>query len=334
MKHIKYLIKPTVISIFILCLSFLLAYKLIESTPRYEYLQHVQIPNKIKDGDEVKNTNIKLGNIELGQKSGSNSADSQHLSIRYNDNQWMIANISPKKKIAIKQKSNNEWIYLKRWKIMTGDIIKINDTVLNVKNINGKHIIFQSNNKKTYWNGSVLNNPVKENFSGCPDNNFLYSMRLHADYLIGNSRDIFTIGGGAQCHNHWKLPVLPYKSASIEFKNGDFWFHPLRNDVDFTFEHKKDKKKKKTNSLEVVIQSNDSLIIGRTTYKVNITSEYLKLKPIEKKHLFLKEGNDNKTSDIIKEYKIHTKWKDDQWGGANILWIAPLKFYIITAILL
>ncbi|HID36834.1 MAG TPA: hypothetical protein EYP39_05590 [Ghiorsea sp.] len=211
--------------------------------------------------------------------------------------------------------------YLKRWQLQTGDIIQIKQLKIHVITTkNQLKLSIPSIKATAVWQDRSLK-ATEKNYDGCPAE----SPKASIKRFTGIQETLFTLGGKVQCIDRWKLKGIPLATARIEYTEGSYWLYPQRNDVLFSFQ--RGKTVKAINALGVDASSLDTIIIGRTKYKLSSTDSQLTLKSLNRIPLLTEKP----------EKQLGQHWKKATWSGA----VATIKgdeigkgFYLVSAFLL
>lgn len=181
-------LNPAIMVWVILCCLAALGVILVKQAPSVWYLQSLKI-----DQDSI------LGYAELGQYPAYASADKQHIHVKKTEDDWLLTNVSPQKKVWVSPKSSDSH-YLKRWALQTGDVIQINETQIHVIKTDqqGLQLMTAANTeageRKVSWQAESIVPALSSdeaNYSGCPAS----SGKGWIKRLLRLNDSLFSLGG-------------------------------------------------------------------------------------------------------------------------------------------
>lgn len=172
-----------------------------------------------------------LGWAELGQRPGPRSAETQHLQVRLRDGNWSFVNIANRRRVLLTTRSGASR-FIHRWEIRTGDRISFNKADIEVLSVRPDRLTLRERNSKREftWDGSP--NPKGEKVTRVCEN-ILRRTLNGAKWMTrnwfsnsGNEIRLFTIGGGVNCSNRWRMEDLPPAAVGITWEQGKFLVAP------------------------------------------------------------------------------------------------------------
>lgn len=172
-----------------------------------------------------------LGWEDLGQRPGPRSAETQHLQVRNADGKWAFVNLAARRRVLLTTADGNSR-FVHRWQIRLGDRISFNEAEIEVIGLRPDRITLRERNSKREftWDGSpdpkgepvtkVCENILRRSLNGAKwmTRNWFSNAK--------NEVGLFTIGGGVNCSNRWRMPDLPPGAVAITWENGSFWVAP------------------------------------------------------------------------------------------------------------
>lgn len=282
-------LKPLLLTLSLLLLFGFLGISLIRNAPEVKHLEYVQVKPSTQG--------VTLGWKELGQRKGANSAEKEHLQVSYQNQQWLLKNVSNSKRVDIRT-SRIDTRYLRRAALKTGDILQFNTFKVAVKKADGQQLTLYDTTKKqtAHWNGSELLINNKSGYSACERQGLRRVLGGISDWLHWKIRDanpqqtlrLFTLGGQVHCTTRWKQTDLPPDAIRFYWQNGHFWIGPgsepsrvfiQRNGKNYDLNYLT----LPANGSEGTVQR---LILGRTHYHLGSNPQILTLKPIANQQVF------------------------------------------------
>ncbi|GAB6141938.1 hypothetical protein JCM14076_26670 [Methylosoma difficile] len=287
--------RPATLAYFVLSVLLIISYCV------YSYKLFKSAPNTIRlDYLEINKNDLPLtiGRNELAQKKGSRSAEEQHIRLLIDNQQgWQIANIAQSKKVDAPGGGFHSR-YLKRFQLKTGDSIKINDQTINVLAADDQlRLQHQDSQQQLLWQGGVdgniqidqLGTTTTPNGKLCPeDKKWFASARQWVAAMSQHwqkaENHLFDIGGSVTCLRRWSLvkdnsPLFEPAIAKVYWLNNNYWLAPgtdSQNAVRVKHQNAAEHQGFDQLYLPFIVdnQTNiDKLIIGRTTYPVNLSNQ-------------------------------------------------------------
>lgn len=230
-----------------------------------------------------------LGWRELGQHEGPRSAAPRHLGLTRNGDAWLMANRAYNRRVDART-SKYDSIFLQRWRLRRGDTISFDGPTLRVTDLGSTHITFQhveSKREVTWRNGTLTpkGEPVTLVCKGWIARQ-AYAARWDLYDLLagGNEIPLFSVGGGVNCTDRWKVAGLPSSAAKIVWQRGGFWFAPDRRRHDILMSRSGSDRRSSFADLTVGVNGDDgrvdAVILGRTRYRVRERAGALTLTPV------------------------------------------------------
>ena len=281
-------LKPLFFTLLLLLLFAFLGFSLIKNAPEVKRLDYVQV--------KPSGQGVVLGWQELGQHRGANSAEKEHLSISYINQQWLLKNVSNSKRVDIKTTKVNTR-YLRRSTLQAGDILQFNTFKIQVKRADDQLVLYDLNRKQTaVWNGSELLVDNKSGYAACERQGLRrvlggFSDWFHwkiREYNPQNTLRLFTLGGQVHCSTRWNQTDLQPDSIRFYWENGHYWIGPGSEPSRVFIQ--RGGKKQDLKYLTLPIDGKEGkvkrLILGRTHYSLGANPKILTLKPIANQQVF------------------------------------------------
>ncbi|MCK5902055.1 MAG: FtsW/RodA/SpoVE family cell cycle protein [Cocleimonas sp.] len=313
---------PLFLSLVILVILGALGSNLIQQAPHIKRLDYVQI----KPSPQA----VDLGWRELGQHRGINSAEKQHLRLKYlQDQNWQLSNIASAKRVDL-QTTKVDTRYLRRAALEAGDILHFNTFKLQVKqaDTNGFVLFNPANQQTGSWEGTALTINGKSGYPACERQGlrrFLGGVSDSVHWLIRNMNPqqtlrLFSLGGQVHCTSRWKQKDLPPDAFRFYWQNGQYWIaqgsEPSRVAI---------KRKGKSYDLKYLSLTTHSdegsirrAILGRTHYlfpqvdKNLSNTQLLTLKPISNQQVFQIYPDDDTLSEEDRAVLLKKKADEKQ----------------------
>ena len=151
-----------------------------------------------------------LGWEDLGQRPGPRSAETQHLQVRNADGKWAFVNLAARRRVLLTTADGNSR-FIHRWKIQLGDRISFNEAEIEVVGLRPDRITLRERNssREFTWDGSP--NPKGEEVTKVCENVLRRSLNgakwMTRNWFSNSDNEIglFTIGGGVNCSNRWRM---------------------------------------------------------------------------------------------------------------------------------
>ena len=228
-----------------------------------------------------------IGWRELGQHQGPRSAASRHLGLSRIGGNWRIGNRAYNRRIDAKT-SRYDSVFVQRWRLRRGDTISFDGPTLRVVDIGKDHITLSHVEKKreVTWRAGQLSpkgEPVALVCKGWVQRQ-AYHARWQLYDLIGGDSELalFSIGGGVNCTDRWKLASMPPGAVGIAWQRGGFWLTPGVRRFD-ALVSRSGGRRFAFADLTLPVTGPDgrieSVILGRTKYRVRVAGNSLTLRP-------------------------------------------------------
>ncbi|MGE0083473.1 MAG: hypothetical protein AB7S75_03545 [Desulfococcaceae bacterium] len=297
-------ILPAILLLFFLAAGILL----LRNAPLVRILQKIEINGRTEPGEFI------LGRENLGQNKGPRSAEDHHLKIRFipqkPQNIWEISNIARHRRVDVKT-DRHSTLFLKRWELKNGDLITLGkaemeviraDTVLELRE--------RKENRTLVWKSGKLHFPEGEKLYDAHWS-FWDHFRVRLRYFLmqhfdrGKNREIriFSLGGGVNCPDLWKLAGANMPESLFVYQYQEkFFIGPGNTDTPvhmtrpgqspLVFSQMPLRLKGEKGTVERVI-------LGRTYYDVKFNEHVLQLIPIQRTDVQpWDDPLDNKDSEI------------------------------------
>jgi cell division protein FtsW (lipid II flippase) len=268
-----------------------------------------------------------LGYVELGQRSGAKSAAAEHLLVARRDNQWVFGNKAQTKRVLLTT-TRFEARFAERWTIAQGDRISLPGVDIDVVEVSGDTLTLRNakSGREVRWDGRLTpkGEPVTEVCLGGL-RRAINSAKWSSRNLVPEDRPelrVFSIGGGVNCSDRWKMEVLSPEAVMITWQAGKFLVAPGAMRLE-TLLKRKDQKGQGFADIMVPLESDlgrvESMVVGITRYRVEAKPDQLTLVPIVNRVFFFADELDppNKTN--------------LNWIGDGLGWLDWLRARIFAA---
>ena len=281
------------------------------------------------------NATSTLGTGELGQQPGIRSADRHHLAVRYQDDVWQIAKISPGKKIDVRT-DKQDTLFLKRLPLEQNDEIQLGQNLLKVTAVSVDSISLTNSTtgNTALWRNGELFLKGQTVYPASWWN--LFKQRQRWNFRsFKDEETLFSLGGSINLNNQWAMKSVPTKGAWIVWSRGCFFLAP--GEERKTLLHKY--------GVEAPLTFHDQwlpiegaqgkvlrLVIGKTYYTVKPAEKTLELIPVSKIDVF---SPSEKFSQL--EGGLTATYATGSWIGSGkplLEWIADHKMKTSIGLLL
>jgi len=245
------------------------------------------------------NKPVTLGYKELGQRKSSLSADSSHVRIEKIDGLWTIANISQKKRVEIKTNKHDSR-YLKRWPLQANDKFKLNDQAFQVTTVDSSGYLtllhLQSNRTASWKNGYLQ---VSDPFLYKQARSLRWRIQKRIRWLMSSlssywekEMQLFSIGGGVNTPDRWRINGLSPKYAHIGWYKEQFYLIPGKNERFIQMSLRSNQTMQDFSHIQYPLNKSDDpvkqLIIGKTYYRVKCSETNIRLFPFRNYDVWFK----------------------------------------------
>lgn len=276
----------------------LLVYAAIAGWAWLSWQVHSQAPSgRLTQAQSVKSsdTPIVLGRKELGQKESPRSAALQHLLVSQRGGKWFLGNRSNRKRVLLTTSRFSER-FIQRWEIRQGDRISFNGAVIEVTKVSEDTLALRDrvSGRAITWDGALT--PKDEKLfkvcKGMLRRTVAWAKWTGRSWLSGGRPEIrlFTIGGGVNCSDRWRMKGLAPGAVAITWQAGKFLVAPGARRSSTLLLRKGETQGKAFVDLTVpadgALGKVESLILGQTRYNVRITSDAIRLRPIANRDFF------------------------------------------------
>lgn len=285
------------VSVFLIVLFYLLSHQLFANAPQVIKLDTLEI--------KPEQAPLTIGSAELAQKEGVRAGEKQHVRFVYDATKgWQAASVAKYKKVDAPG-GDYKTRYLSRFRLQAGDSFLIKGEQFKVLATEGQlqlvhaaagqQINWQDGQSGTITSAATVCSEDKKYFK-----NWLYPYKIASlDWFSqtlgwGKKEEslLFKIGGSVTCQRRWGIlaanrqALLPPDSARIYWLDHSYWLAPgsgrqnlLR--VKRSNESEFSGLEQLTTSLQDTKSPIETLIIGRSSYRVTIESDqHLKLRQI------------------------------------------------------
>ena len=230
---------------------------------------------------------VTLGWSELGQHRGPRSAANRHLRLTRGGDGWRIGNRAYNRRIDA-QTALYDSVFVQRWRLARGDKISFDGPTLLVTDIGPDHITIRhvEKNREVTWRASTLSpkgEPVTKVCKGWVQRRAYHARWSLYDTIGGDSElALFTIGGGVNCTDRWKLEAMPPGAVGVGWQRGGFWLLPGGRRHD-TLISRQGGKAFAFAEMALPLNGRDgrveNIILGRTKYRLRESGADLTLRP-------------------------------------------------------
>lgn len=235
-------------------------------------------------------TPVVLGWRELGQHEGPRSAATRHLGVARAGNVWRVANRATNRRVDVRTNRYDE-IFVQRWPLQEGDVISFDGPTLTVTEAGPGRITIKhaESGREMSWSNGSLKPKGEPRTDVCKGGiqRLAASARwaLYGTIVVGdNELPVFSIGGGVNCSDRWKLPELPAEAMVVMWHRGGFWLAPGSRRHDVLMSRKNVNARFAFTDLSMPVVGSDgtidAIILGRTRYRVRFDDRELKLVPV------------------------------------------------------
>ncbi len=276
------------ISLFLIALFYLFSHQLFANAPKVIRLETLEI--------KPAQAPLTIGSTELAQKDGPRAGEKQHVRFIYAaENGWQAASVAKNKKVDAPG-GDYKTRYLSRFLLQTGDTFSIKGEEFKVLATDGQlQLVHSATQQQINWQDGQKGQ-VTESDTVCSEDkkllkNWLYPHKIaildwFAQHHIGKKEAslLFKIGGSVTCQRRWGImaanqqSVLAPDSARIYWLDYHYWLAPgagRQNLIRVKHSHQTE-----FSGLEQIYMPVhnaeapiETLIIGRSSYRVAITSD-------------------------------------------------------------
>jgi len=247
-----------------------------------------------------------LGYLELGQRSGAKSAAAEHLLVVNRNGQWFFGNKSQNKRVLLTT-TRFEARFAERWTMQEGDRISLPGVDVDVVKLTADSMTLREakSGREMSWEGKVVtkNEPFIEVCNGGL-RRAINSAKWSARNMVPQDRPelrLFSIGGGVNCSDRWKMETLAPEAVFITWQAGKFLIAPGAMRLETLLKHKNEKGQSFSDivvPLTSDIGTIESMVVGITRYRVDAKPDQVTFVPIANRVFFFADELDppNKTN--------------------------------------
>lgn len=231
-----------------------------------------------------------LGYQELGQNPTSGrSAAKDHLRLRRDvEGGWWASNVADHRQVDAPTEKHKTR-YLKRWRLATGDRIRVKTTDLDVIEAqDGKLILRQAGREARWENSRLVTHETPA--AACPDEGISFWRRWRKT-LEHEELFLFSLGGEVPCPQRWPLPSVPTHGLEVLAWDSAFWLAPGAVDARMARAGQPIEQGASFKNVELRLddpaEPTEILVLGRTYYRLHWQDNVLTLTPIQKADLWL-----------------------------------------------
>lgn len=262
-----------------------------------------------------------LGWQELGQYPGANSAEKNHLRVKYDRDRsmWLLQNVATHKRIDAKT-DKLDTRYIRHWALQTGDKLVSEHFSLEVQQAdNGRLVIQDAANKMTgEWSGTALLLNGKAGHPGCEQSSYLKRVGTEfKDWLAWNiwrdkltdEKRLFSYGGQVTCTTRWPQQGVKPDSLRFTWMDKRFWVGPGASGERVRVERGEDKRD--LNAVQLPVSGEDGkvkrLILGRTHFRLDVEADRLALTPTANQPVFIQASEGEQLDEKLTEEERKAK---------------------------
>jgi cell division protein FtsW (lipid II flippase) len=230
-----------------------------------------------------------IGYAELGQHPGPRSAAARHLLIDRADGQWRFGNRSLERRVELRTARLSS-MFLQRWELKRGDRLSFDGAELAVVDADGADLVLRDDvsGREVAWRDGRLepkDEPMHEVCRPWYARLLARAKWLSRTWLTEDKPEIalFGIGGGVNCSDRWRVDALPPEAVTVAWQRGAFWLAPGARRYDVVLYRGGTDVPETFTDLAVPLDGAagrvDSVILGRTHYRVSADARQLALTP-------------------------------------------------------
>jgi len=269
-----------------------------------------------------------LGYLELGQRAGAKSAAAEHLLVARRDGQWLFGNKSQNKRVMFTT-SRFEARFAERWTIAEGDRISMPGVDMDVVKLTSDTITLREakSGREAIWEGKVVpkGETVTEVCAGGL-RRAINSAKWSVRNMVPEDRPelrLFSIGGGVNCSDRWKMDALTPEAVFIAWQAGKFLVAPGGMRIE-TLLTRKGQKGQSFADIVVPLESDighiESMVVGITRYRVEAKADQLTLTPIVNRVFFFADELDPPNKQNLNWLGDGNRWLD--WLRARVFMLS------------
>ncbi len=264
---------------------------LIRNAPLVKIPQSIEINAGTQPGEFI------LGRENLGQNKGPRSAEDHHLKIRFipqkPQNIWEISNIARHRRVDVKTDKHST-LFLKRWELMPGDLITLGNAEIEVIRADtALELRERKENRTLAWENGKLHFPEGENLYDAHWSfwdHFRLRLRCflmqHFDRWKNQEIRIFSLGGGLNCPDRWKLTGANMPESLWVYQyQGKFFIGPGNTDTPVHMT-RPGQSPLRFSQMSLRLKGEKGtvsrVILGRTYYQLNFNEHILRLTPVQR----------------------------------------------------
>jgi cell division protein FtsW len=272
-----------------------------------------------------------LGYLELGQRSGTRSADAEHLLVERREGKWWFGNRSRSKRVLLTT-TRFDARFVDRWTIAEGDRLRLPGYDIDVVKLSSDSITLREtkSGREVSWEGKAVpkGEPVTEVCHGGL-RRAINSAKWATRNMVPENRAelrLLGLGGGVNCSDRWKLENVPPEAVFVTWQAGKFLFAPgamrleprliRRGGEPLGFADI-------TVPLESDIGRIESLVVGFTRYRIEAKADELTLVPIVNRVFFFADELDPPN-------KVNLNWIGD--GNRWLDWLRARVFMLTVGL--
>jgi cell division protein FtsW len=247
-----------------------------------------------------------LGYLELGQRSGAKSAAAEHLLVLNRGGQWFFGNKSQNKRVLLTT-TRFEARFAERWTITEGDRISLPGIDVDVVKLTADSLTLREakSGREMTWEGKVVTKgePITD-VCASGLRRAINSAKWSVRNMVPEDRPelkLFSLGGGVNCSDRWKMETLQPEAVFISWQAGKFLVAPGAMRLE-TLLKRKNEKGQGFNDIIVPLNGDlghiESMVVGITRYRVDAKPDQLTLVPLANRVFFFADELDppNKTN--------------------------------------
>lgn len=305
---------------------------LVYSAPAVRMLERVEI--ELPKGGEVE-----LGRVSLGLPDWERGVALNHLGVRRDaEGRWQFANRSTQRKVDLELagEEGGRSIFPKRWRLRQGDRIRLGPRKLRVEQADdgaGVLTLTDDQGDRATWQGGRLNTERWDTWSHCRFGddwlgrsrtalrNLARELRWHwRQQRATKPQTLFSLGGGVQCADRWRLAEVPLGAARVLWQANAFWIEGGEG-TRIAYRDADDEDWRRPTALWVPLVQGEArarrVILGRIWFAVDLEKDRLTLTPKHNLPVALASGQQGQ--DLAIQPGVSLFHRDAAWIGAGVM---------------
>lgn len=264
---------------------------MVRSAPRVRMVDSIEVhlPDEIRpQGQGAEPNAVVLGFRELGQRRSARSAEGDHLRVWRTADGWMMANVSRNRRVDVRTDLHGT-LFLKRWPLRTGDRIALGDISIEVGRSEAGELELRQRgeDRLVRWAGGRLSVSADEtvyrgHWSAWRQIKHRLGHGLRERFRGGREAFLFSLGGGVNTPNRWKIDGISPDAARVYRYRDQFFLGPGRGQIPVQMARPGEAPRRfgqREMALDGELGEVKRIILGRTRYRVRTEPKRLVLVP-------------------------------------------------------